>query len=165
MFDCGNSRSREIKKEKHYSSSSSVSSYGSNDYNNLRVKYPSRKCIDSDTIRRLVDELRYSGRNEFNDDRHHSRHYDLVNCRKSPTKKAPKLKCVKESSITLDGGTSVTQYSDGPIIDLGTSSENTQAPSTSCITNVYSEPVCKNAVYSGADVDCDDKIIFDGGAA
>lgn len=155
MFDCGNSRRLVVKKERKHSSSVSVSSCDSNP----RYRQPSsRRYNDTDLLYSLLEDLRYSGRVGYTDDRY--RRYEKA----YESRKSPKPKCIKEDpSLTFDGGTSLSTYTTGPVIDLGSSAANPEQPLVSqggaCINN---------AVYggcSGADLDCDDKIVFDGGTA
>jgi hypothetical protein len=143
MFDCGNSKSRGVKKERQYSRAESVSSYETDNYRNLRARYQPSKRIDPDVLCSLLEDLTYSGRSD-------SRKYIKYS---EPKKHKPK-NCL-ETGITLDGGTSISQYPSGPVIDLGTSSEAVESGGDSN----------SNAAYSGVGVLVGDKIIFDGGNA
>lgn len=159
MFDCGNSRGRVAKREKRCSSAVSVTTCDSNEYSNQRYRHPSsRRFTDQDLLYSLIEDLRYSGRIGHTDDRYrrYEKAYDV--------RKPSRAKCIKEEpSLTFDGGTSISQYAKGPSIDLG-SSEEQPTPSP----NSYGGACLNNAAYyghSGADIDCDDKIVFDGGTA
>jgi hypothetical protein len=156
MFDCGNSRRCVIKKERKSSSTCSVSSSVSNDY--LRSRHHTKRYNDHDLLYSLLEDLRYSGRAECTEDRY--RKYEKA----YESRKASRTKCIKQDpSLTLDGGTSLSQYTKGPVIDLGSSEKN---PGTS---SIQEEGACgKDAQLwrcPGKDFDCDDKIIFDGGTA
>lgn len=158
MFDCGNSRTRTIKKNKQYNCNASVVSNTSTEYS-VRDKYKtSRKCIESDVLCGLIDDLRYSGRHNLSGNRKPSQ--------KSCKLKSLKEECHKEPSMTFDGGTSKSDYLSGPIIDLGTSSENLKPDVSLCV------PVLNTCrAYSGScdrdqyDSDCEKKVVFDGGNA
>ena len=143
MLDCGNSRSRGVKKEKQYSRAESVSSYESDNRRNSRPRYQPSRRIDSETLCSLLEELTYSGRN------------DSRKCIKYHEPKKNKPKNSLECGLTLDGGTSISQYPSGPVMDLGTSSEAVESGGDHS----------SNASYSGVGVLVGDKIIFDGGPA
>jgi len=143
MLDCGNSRSRGVKKEKHCNRAESVSSYESDSRRYSRARYQPSRRIDSELLCSLLEDLTYSGRND-------SRR--SVKCHEP---KKHKSKNSFECGLTLDGGTSISQYPSGPVIDLGTSSEEVQSGGD----------YTSNAAYSGVVVLVGDKLIFDGGPA
>ena len=156
MFDCGNSRGGVARKERKHNSALSVTSSVSNDY--IRSKNHSRRYNEQDLLYSLLEDLRYSGRVGYTDDRY--RRYEKA----YESRKPCRTKCVKEEpALSFDGGTSLSQYPSGPVIDLGTSAENPLplpvAPGGTCVNNIG------YGGYSGADIDCDDKIVFDGGTA
>ena len=103
MFDCGNSKSRGVKKERQYSRAESVSSYETDNYRNLRAKYQPSRRVDPEVLCCLLEDLRYSGRND-------SGRYDSGRCIKYSEPKKHRPKTCLETVITLDGVTSISQY-------------------------------------------------------
>ena len=57
--------------------------------------------------------MRYSGRNYLDNHRRCNKIRESNSCSKSNT-----------SLLRLDGGTSITQYAEGPMLDLGRSTSN-----------------------------------------
>lgn len=143
MLDCGNSRSRGVKKEKHCNRAESVSSYESDSRRYSRARYQPSRRIDSELLCSLLEDLTYSGRG------------NPKRCIKYDESKKSKSKACLELGLTLDGGTSISQYPSGPVMDLGTSSEAVESGGDGN----------SNAAYSGVGVLLGDKIIFDGGPA
>ena len=159
MFDCGNSRTRTIKKNKHSNSNASVISNTSSEYS-VKDRYKSsRKCIENDVLCGLIDDLRYSGRNNLRKTPHR------------PSKLKPlREECHKEPSLTFDGGTSKSQYVSGPIIDLGTSSDNLKLELPVCVPlwtayPAYSGEANRCRDRDSDDDECEKKVVFDGGNA
>lgn len=156
MFDCGNSTGGIERRHKKYSSCASVASSASKEYSRSRHQ-SSKRYNEHDLLCTLLEDLRYSGRVGYTDDRYR-RYEKAYESRKS------KPRCIKEKpSLTFDGGTSINSYTRGPIIDFGTS-EKTPEPLPDTKGNT-----CINIpIYDhcpGSDNECDDKIIFDGGTA
>lgn len=155
MFDCGNSSGYVIKKERKRNSGHSVSSSVSHDYSEVRCRpHSSRRYNEHDLLCSLLEDLRHSGRVGYTEDRY--RRYE----KSYEAAKPSRIKCIREEpSMTFDGGTSLSEYATGPIIDLGSSSQHqgsSMARQDHCVNNI---------VHPGADTPCSDKVVFDGGTA
>ena len=160
MFDCGNSRMRPVHKDRKYRATNS---------GHRKSKYI---YVDSDSVSDCVDIRRGSGRRITH--KSHSRPHHNENRGKL-------------TIIEFDGGNSKSIYPSGPVIDLGTSTQdppdrNCNNPvEQPCVRNirhcsppspVYSRPcspprprpVCDDDRFSGMDDMCD-KLVFDGGGA
>jgi len=176
MFDCGNSKSRRV--------TNSGNDCGTSVSTSCRsvIKHPKKKCIESDLICELIDELRYSGRRVSRryelDDRRYSGRYD--DDRRISTKRSSKSgdgcceskkeHSEKPVSIRLDGGTSTSIYPAGPVVDLGTSAMNPPSE-MHCHPKLPIYPTVMplyggcNDMHSGTRDTDERKMVIDGGYA
>ena len=155
MFDGGNSRGHNRRRERYDNYEESVCSSISAPYVVRSPYRPStRKCIENEILCGLIDDIRYSGRFRpmYNVPYEQCKPKEYI----SRKKRHSRHERSNIPAFIIDGGKSSTDYTSSPKIDLGTASAN---PLEICNTfNNYRNNRC-----SGVKNKC--KMVLDGGNA